>query len=717
MKSPFFAPGAAFRFSRLTLAMLACCGATLPITSYADTSDRANEDTEVMVVVGKMPEAPLSSATQSISVVDAEALKAGGAKDLASALSMVAGVDIASGGDGGPASSVPALWGLREFDAFLLVVDDVPAGGAFTPALVSLSLQNVERIEVIKGAAPVSYGATSFVGVIHVKHYAAGEGPTKISAAVGTDSSARVAFTTPLSASGDAWQHSVAFDAEKQHLAGTRHGFERLHGLYRGGAELGGGQFNLDLDISSVDQAPGSPHPREGKTLTPRVPLDANHNPRNAKLDEDRQQLSLAYERDTALGRSVSRLAYTRTQNDNARGFLREGFADDGVTVNADGYSQEIERTEIYFDSHFVSKLNPQMTLVWGVDVNHGDGSQHSNNFEYAVAVDGHNAPAWQSLPIDEQTYLDDKRTFSGVYGNLVWDITDRWRIDAGLRFNHTKETRAGHETDFTGQSPEMIVNETVSETDTRFSGALSSSYRLWQSQQDYVTLYGGYRNSFKPAAIDFGPEAETELLKPEDATSLEIGLRGQNYGGALRWDLAAFDMKFNNLVVSQAVNGLPTLINAGDEHFKGIEAEAQWRLNDAFTLLGSYAWHETKFADYERLFDGVPFQLSGNYLEMSPKHLAALGLRYGKSQGLHAHLDVNYVGEVYLNKRNTASATGYTVFDAGVGYTMNNWDVNLDLYNASNERNPSAESELGDAQYYLQPKRSVWLTVNYLFD
>ena len=56
-----------------------------------------------------------------------------GAHDLRSALALATGVDIAPGGDNGPASSVPEFWGLREFDAFLLVVDGVPWGGAFNP--------------------------------------------------------------------------------------------------------------------------------------------------------------------------------------------------------------------------------------------------------------------------------------------------------------------------------------------------------------------------------------------------------------------------------------------------------------------------------------------------------------------------------------------------------------------------------------------------------
>jgi iron complex outermembrane recepter protein len=107
---------------------------------------------------------------QSITIIDGDEIRARGANDLTSALALTAGVSISPGGDGGPAGSVPEMWGLREVDAFLLVVDGVPWGGAFNPDLPALDLTDVDRIEIVRGAAPVMYGATSFTGVIHVIH-------------------------------------------------------------------------------------------------------------------------------------------------------------------------------------------------------------------------------------------------------------------------------------------------------------------------------------------------------------------------------------------------------------------------------------------------------------------------------------------------------------------------------------------------------------------
>src|SRR5260221_11509425 len=142
----------------------------------------------LQVTATRIPEG-VDQVPASIQVITPEELRDRGATDLKSALALISGVDIAPGGDNGPASSVPEFWGLKEFDAFLLVVDGVPWGGAFNPALPSLDLVDVERIEILRGSAPVMYGATSFSGVIQVIHRAAGAAGGAVSAWGGSYSS------------------------------------------------------------------------------------------------------------------------------------------------------------------------------------------------------------------------------------------------------------------------------------------------------------------------------------------------------------------------------------------------------------------------------------------------------------------------------------------------------------------------------------------------
>src|SRR5260370_9931138 len=131
-------------------------------------------------------------------------LRAGGVRDWRGGLPLAIGVEIAPGGDAGPASAVPAFWGLKEFDAFLLVVDGVPMGGAFNPALTSLDLTDVERIEVLRGPAPVMYGATSFVGVIQVVHKDAVATGMELIVRGGSFGTRGVTFSTAVPLAGSA---------------------------------------------------------------------------------------------------------------------------------------------------------------------------------------------------------------------------------------------------------------------------------------------------------------------------------------------------------------------------------------------------------------------------------------------------------------------------------------------------------------------------------
>jgi iron complex outermembrane receptor protein len=669
----------------------------------------------VEVTTEKVPVA-LRDVAANVSVVSGEELRARGATDLRTALSLVAGVDIAPGGDGGPASSVPALWGLREFDAFLLVVDGIPSGGAFTPALATLNLANVERIEVLKGAAPVSYGATSFVGVIQVIHYGAGQGPMQVEVGIGSRGSAHLSAAIPLSELGAEWQQSLLVDADKQGLKPARAGWDREHLLYRGVGDLGGGKFSLDLDGTFLHQDPTSPHPRDENGLVTRLPLDSNDNPRGAKQDENRGQVALGYVLPTNVGDWSTRLAFARSNAENIRGFLREGFADDGVTHNADGFQQDVHRTELYFDSHVATPLNDSATLVWGFDHLYGKGDQESNNFEYAVLPNGSNAPDWKTLHIDEATRLDDKRNFSGLYADLDYQLTDAWRIDAGLRFNHTNESTRGLGVDLTGDAPEITTAGADHRTNNRWAGALGTSYRFWQDGKDYLTTYASYRNTFKPAVVDFGPEPQFDILKPEDAKSGEIGIKGRHLDGRFEWDLSLFHMDFRNLVVSTSIDGLPAKVNAGNERFKGAELEARWNLADGFSVTGTYAHHDTRFGDYIAVEDGELQQFKGNRLELSPQNLASVGLMYAQPQGLRAHAVANYVGSRFLDKGNTIEAGAYTTLDAGIGYAFDRWELRLDGYNLSDRRDPVAESELGDAQFYRLQARSYFLSARYIF-
>jgi len=241
---------------------------------------------QVEVTVTRYPDDP-ANLPGVVTVLDGQMLRDRGMTDLRSALGVVAGVDIAPGGDQGPASAVPEMWGLREFDAFLLVVDGVPWGGAFNPELPALSLRDVARIEILRGSAPVMYGATSFVGVIQVLHNDPGSAHAQAQVQGGTHGSygADAAFDVGHWLGFDS---RIEIDAAHQGYEDDRAEWTKAHALWRNLRPVGKGSFRFDLDLLFLDQFPTSPAPREGAVLSEAVPLDANHNPSDAKLDPRR---------------------------------------------------------------------------------------------------------------------------------------------------------------------------------------------------------------------------------------------------------------------------------------------------------------------------------------------------------------------------------------------------------------------------------------------
>ena len=662
----------------------------------------------VEVTATRFPEDPVK-VPASITVLTAKDLADRGATDLRSALALAAGINIAPGGDGGPASSIPEFWGLKEFDAFLLVVDGVPWGGAFNPALSTLDLENVERIEIQRGAAPVMYGATSFVGVIQVihKHPADTQGSARISAGSHGSGGAAVTLRLPR------WskvESSLTADVAKQGYDDPRTEFKRGHLLWRNRAELGAGVLRFDLDASAVDQKPASPHSRVGLTLSPDVPLDANHNPDGAFINDRRATFTLGWDQSAGSALWSTILSTSRSRQDLFRGFLVDVITTD---PNAHGYRERIETTDVYFDTHLAWTDLPGLKVVAGFDHLHGAGTGRGGDFDYFVNLDGSNAPGSSVLPPAADIRIDDHRDFSGLYGFAEWTPVSRLVLEAGLRLNRTEETRRAFTLDFASAT---LAGGQDGRTVNRLSGSAGLTWTAWQAGADRVNLFASYRNTYKPAAIDFGLDSTPGILKPETAESYDLGAKSRLLDGRLDLELSTFLMDFSNLVVSQSLGGLPVLVNAGTERFQGVELSVDYRLKPDWTLHGATSYHDSRFRDYVQDFGGTATQLAGKRLEMSPYHLGALGLVYAPARGLTGLVEARYTGGIFMDKRNRAPYGGYTTLAAGLGYRAARWEFRVKGDNLTDRRDPVAESEMGDAQYYLLPGRRVDASVSYRF-
>jgi iron complex outermembrane recepter protein len=684
--------------------------AWLSAVTAATVAAPAMAEEPIVITATRIPEPEITIPTADTLISGADA-RARGAIDLRSALSEAAGVEVVPGSDRGPGSSVVAFQGLTELDAYLLVVDDVPYGGSFNPATATLDLIDFDRIEVVRGAAPVTFGATSFVGVIHIIHADAGAQATRELVQAGSRGSGRAAFATSLSA-GPVGQSLLA-SIERRGFSQDRSDFTRGHVLYRAATDVGGGRFHFDLDGTILKQEPYSPHPVDEHGLSDAFPLDANANPRDSAADQNRLQANIGYDRMVGRATWSTLISGARTWARNVRGFLREDFDQTPAgESNADGFRQHVRLTDVYFDTHLSGK-SPAFDWAAGTDWLYGRGRQRSANFEYFVLPNGSNAPRSTSLHIDESTVLADRRSFGGIYAQGVLRPTRALTVLGGLRLNRTVEHRCGGEAE---GSEVPAPDECQARRKTRLAGSVGASYAVWRSGEDAVVAFADYRNTYKPAAIDFGPEAEPDILKPETAASWEAGFKLQALGGRLRGEASYFDTRFRNLVIPENIDGLPALANAGKQSFRGIELEARWSPFDALWLNASYAHHIARFTDFEVLQDDGSFeQLAGNRLQLSPRNVASAIITYAPRSGPQASATFRCVGSRFLDRENRIKTGSYTTLDARAGWKLwSGWGLFVEGENLTDRRDAVTESELGEGQYYRLPGRRILATLSY---
>jgi vitamin B12 transporter len=147
----------------------------VPLTAGAQQT--ARDTARVAPVVVTATRSPVSADREpsSVTVVTGEQLRAEGITTAVDALRVVPGLSLVQTGSYGGATSLFIRGGESKYAKIL--VDGIPvndAGGAFD--LSTLSIDNLERIEVVRGPASVLYGSDAMAGVVQLFTRRGGDG-------------------------------------------------------------------------------------------------------------------------------------------------------------------------------------------------------------------------------------------------------------------------------------------------------------------------------------------------------------------------------------------------------------------------------------------------------------------------------------------------------------------------------------------------------------
>ena len=701
--------------------MLAAALAGLLPAAFAPRSAAADDDApmsmkhdstkyEIVVSATRRMSDPINI-PNAASVVSGTDLRRRGAHTLADALMDLVGLDTGDGSDNGMRLPNIGMWGLKEFDALLITVDGVPVGGPFNPSLAQIPIEDIERLEVVKGPQGTLYGVSAFAGMVQVFTRSSEDGRGHVTGGGGSFSEVHgdAAFNRSLSnglgfrvtAAGhhsDGWQERAGSEVGRAGLLLSRN--------------VGKAELSLNLIGISDDQKWGTPMPYDAGQPLPGFETDANYAVRGAHLEH--QVLSAVSQIGIAVEerhRFQNTLSFTSDHQTSIRSFPD---AVSGDTVTSAGVKLEPIETSVYEDARWLSdfELGGDHRLVGGAALTYGRTTADGIGFDFdQLLSDRSSIPDLSTIPVGDNRSFEDTRTFFGVYAHDEWSPAARLTLSGGGRYDNTSEKLHA----FGQEVGDTATISDDSKTKGAWSGDIAALVRLAPTGSkalEAFNVYANFKSSFKPAAPNLTEAENAQILEPERSHSLEGGFKARAFDRQVALNFAWFQMDFENMVVSNLDTlGNPQLLNAGHERFKGQEVDIT--LSPAalpgLSLNAGYAHHDPRFVQFAFVTaDGQFRNVSGKYLELAPRDLFNARLGYQDPHGIGAWIATRRQGVRALTRRNTFFTEAFTEYDAGASCEFGKVLLTVVGRNLGDDRHIVGESDIGDSQFYLAPPRRV---------
>ena len=284
------------------------------------------------------------------------------------------------------------------------------------------------------------------------------------------------------------------------------------------------------------------------------------------------------------------------------------------------------------------------------------------------------------------------------LWGELDYALTDDMRLLAGLR----AET---HEYDYsTDVAPGINGRFNVPADRTDNFDLLTPKLGLIWSVADATDLYANYaRGERAPQASDLYRLQSLQVageVEEETLDSFEIGARGSALDGRLVYDVAAYWMEKENFFFRDS-DGL-NVPNGSTEH-AGVEASAALELTTAFSVSGSASWSDQTYTFDRITSSGTETIRDGNEIDTAPEWLANVSLDWQATEAIKLSLNVDHVGEYFVDPANTTVYPGHTVLGArGAWVFAEGTEVFLIVRNLTDERYADrADLAFGNDRYF----------------
>ena len=194
-----------------------------------------------------------------------------------------------------------------------------------------------------------------------------------------------------------------------------------------------------------------------------------------------------------------------------------------------------------------------------------------------------------------------------GLFWNNDIHVGDAWTLTAGLRYTDEEKTAQI----ITGLCADVVTFactfDNLKGDWSNVTPKLGAQWHFADNSRLYAYWSKGYRSggfnfrNAKPNVIPPGPTRE------EEANTIEVGLKHDFSGGRMRFNIAAFQNKIEDIqreinVGDPDVIVLQATLNTGDVTIKGVEADFVALLTDTFSINASYGWQDGKYTKIDPL-------------------------------------------------------------------------------------------------------------------
>ncbi len=212
--------------------------------------------------------------------------------------------------------------------------------------------------------------------------------------------------------------------------------------------------------------------------------------------------------------------------------------------------------------------------------------------------------PAPDCGSITLTNYHDNTNTSMAAFGQLTWNLGDRARLSAGLRYNNDEISIDQTVGFFPGTIPEAPPGSIQAETSNRdLSWRLIGELDIAEDAMLYASIARGYKGPGSNS-LPSGPSSGEVFVDPEIPTNYELGLKSQWLQNRVRFNGAVYHTEFKDFQASaQVPNAFPPiffLTNAGELETTGVEIEINAQVLDNLVVQAAVAYTDAIFSDWK---------------------------------------------------------------------------------------------------------------------